>query len=160
MEKIILNPSEEGLTHINVYSKSNLEIGRMLSNFYKHKILTEEGEFLSIEAYWYYLEIDDSSGEKEVLKTLYGYEAKKTGLELLKSYGKIEDPNFEEKISDAIFQKFLDNKEMLLTNEKYLYLPFEHYYNFDGRIVDVKDKYKWMIDNITHIRGHIIDNYL
>lgn len=144
---IILNPSEEGITHINVYSKSNLEIGRMLSNFHKCEIDTPSGQFLSVEAYWYYLLIDPNISEREQLKSLYGYEAKKIGTELIKS-NVIHSDNFEELISDAIKQKFLKNKDMLLQNEKYLSLPFEHYYVFNEKIVDVKDKYKWMIDNI------------
>jgi len=157
---VILNPSEEGITHINVYSKSNLEIGRMLSNFYKCEINIPDGKFLSVEAYWYYLELSEEVEERDILRNLYGYDAKKTGQDLIKKYGQVEVPNFEEKISEAIFQKFFMNKDMLLANEKYLSLPFEHYYNYNGKIVDVKDKYKWMIDNINYMRGWIIDNIL
>lgn len=156
----ILNPSEEGITHINVYSKSNLEIGRMLSNFYKFEIDTDDGVFLSVEAYWHYLSISNEFNERNELKSLYGYEAKHEGSKLIKKFGRVTDQNFETKISKAIFQKFLKNKDMLLENEKYLSLPFKHYYNFDGRIVDVTEKYKWMIDNITYIRGWIIDNII
>lgn len=158
--KRILNPSEEGITHINVYSKSNLEIGRMLSNFYKCEIDTKDGKFLSVEAYWYYLGLGNNIKEKDILRNLYGYEAKKTGQELLKKFGEIKIEDFENRISEAIFDKFIKNKRLLLDNEIYLSLPFEHYYNFDGKIVDVKDKYEWMINNINYIRGWIIDNIL
>lgn len=158
---VILNPSEEGITHINVYSKSNLEIGRMLSNFYRFEIVTEDGVFQSVEAYWHYLGVNPNNESRDLLKNMYGFEAKNFGQELRKKDGiRIDQDEFQRKISDAIFYKFVANKYMLLENEKFISLPLEHYYNFDGRIVDVKDKYKWMIDNIYYIRGFIVDNLI
>jgi hypothetical protein len=45
-----IKPSEDGVTHINVYSRGNTELGRLLSNFahtpFSHP---EFGEFASVE---------------------------------------------------------------------------------------------------------------
>lgn len=155
---IILNPSEEGITHINIYSKSNLEVGRLMSNFYKSRIYTPEGIFMSVEAYWHYLLIPDGVEAKKELLDLYGYNAKSKGTELLKKYGKKDVPDFEEKISDAISRKLMHHRDILFEKEEYLYLPLEHYYNFNGRIVDAKNKYLWFVKNISYIRGWLIDN--
>lgn len=35
-------------------------------------------------------------------------------------------------------------------------LPFEHYYNFGGKVVDVKNKYIRMIDAIDRMRDYIL----
>lgn len=49
MKRLDLNM--DGKTHINVYSGSRTELGRMLSNFYREKIETKDGVFMSVEAY-------------------------------------------------------------------------------------------------------------
>lgn len=44
MEHIQLNPLLKGETHINIYSKSSTDLGKMLSNFYKTKFDTPYGK--------------------------------------------------------------------------------------------------------------------
>lgn len=72
----MVDPNEDGVTHINIYSQGKTELGRMLSNFYKCRIDTKDGVFNSVEGYWYWLGIEDCK-EKDALKTLSGYQAKK-----------------------------------------------------------------------------------
>lgn len=50
-----LNPNKDGIDHINVYSGSRTELGKMLSNFYHFEIETKDGKFQSVEAYWFWL---------------------------------------------------------------------------------------------------------
>jgi predicted NAD-dependent protein-ADP-ribosyltransferase YbiA (DUF1768 family) len=150
----MINPKKDGITHINIYSQAKTELGQMLSNFCREFIDTPDGKFLSVEGYWYWLSIEDCE-EKEVLKTSFGHNAKTLGKKILQSKEKRFDNDFEKKITDAIWCKFSKNKNLLLP--KYYNIPFEHYYNYNGTIVDVKDKYKWMMDAIDNMRNKIIE---
>ena len=69
------NPLEDGLTHINVWSKGKTELGRLASNFahtpFMHPV---HGHFSSVEGFWYWLSTGKQFNE---LRSLYGYDAKK-----------------------------------------------------------------------------------
>ena len=149
----MIKPDQDGVTHINIYSQGKTELGRMLSNFYKYKIITKDGIFNSVEAYWHWLGLKDCK-EKESYKLTYGYNAKKLGTDLKKQYGEQHIDDFKKKILNAIWYKAKRNSYLFkpeITN-----LPFEHYYNFGGKIVNVKDKYLWMINGIDKMRNYIL----
>jgi hypothetical protein len=150
----MIDPNLDGISHINIYSQGKTILGRMLSNFYQYLIKTDDGAFASVEGYWYWLGIADCE-EKECLRKLYGYNAKKKGTELRKKHGTRLDDDFEKKIIKAIWYKvrrheYMFQKEMAL-------LPFEHYYNFGGKVVDVKDNYTWMMEGISKMRNYILN---
>jgi len=73
-----IDHNQDGVSHINVYSKGRTELGRLLSNFahtpFVHPV---HGRFASVEGYWYWL-----SCKEDILKELHGYRAKKVGREL------------------------------------------------------------------------------
>lgn len=69
----------DGVTHINVYSRGETAVGRWLSNFTRCSLETEDGNFESIEGYWYWLTTHDCE-----LRELHGFLAKKVGREFLK----------------------------------------------------------------------------
>lgn len=46
---------KDGIDHINVYSKGKTALGRFLSNFAQVDLETKNGNFSSVEAYWYWL---------------------------------------------------------------------------------------------------------
>lgn len=154
-----INPSFDGVEHINIYSKGATELGKMLSNFAKFPIETEDGNFMSVEGYWYYLSIAENEPRREELRKAYGYWAKKLGKEILQetNEGKSSrfDDDFENKILKAIRYKFERNIHLITPELKNL--PFEHYYNFGGKVVDVKEKYQWMIDGISQMRDELAD---
>lgn len=141
-------PINEGIDHINIYSKSKLELGRQLSNFhfarFKH---TQDGEFFSVEGYWYWLK---TGCKHEAFRVLSGITAKTEG----KRLPRVECPDFNERILEAIRCKLRQNKDILnnLTNST---LPLTHYYYF-GDINDPKivrlDQYQWIVDEIVRIR--------
>lgn len=149
----MIDPTQDGVGHINIYSRGQTDLGRMLSNFYKFPITTHDGKFMSVEGYWYWLSIEDCK-EKERLRELYGYAAKKYGKEILTYRASRFDDDFERKILTAIWRKFKRNTHLLLP--QYENLPFEHYYNFGGCVRDVKDKYLWMVDGIDKMRTHLL----
>ncbi|ALS22150.1 hypothetical protein [Paenibacillus naphthalenovorans] len=127
----------------------------MLSNFYRFDIATKDGNFSSVEGYWYWLGIEDCK-EKEVLRNLSGYSAKKTGTELKKKYKERHDEEFQNKILKAIWYKVKRNVGMF--DSKIAVLPLEHYYNFGGKVVDVKGKYIWMFEGIEKMRDYVLKN--
>lgn len=106
----MIDYKKDGVDHINIYSKGKTSLGRFLSNFAQADIETEDGNFASIEGYWYWLicpstidpnckECDGNgvtvlgSGQqtyfgscnvcsRDYLKELFGKEAKTYGREL------------------------------------------------------------------------------
>lgn len=152
------NPSDEGKTHINVYSKSLTDLGRMLSNFYHFPFdIDGYGHFECVEAFWYYLGLKNPDKDGDILRNVWGYEAKKIGEELYKA-GKdgLKEEHMEELILSAIDMKFQAKKHLLLP--KYYDLPIVHYYNYNGRVIDVTDKFRWYVDGITYIRDSIVEH--
>jgi len=151
----MLNPNEDGITHINIYSKGKTSLGQMLSNFYNNisDIKTKDGGFKSVEGYWYWLSVDSNQNDKNILRLAHGFNAKKVGKQLVDRFGRRFDDDFEDKIIRAIWNKAQQN--ILLFDVKYKDLPFEHYYNYGGKIHDVKDKYLWMIDGIDRMAKYI-----
>ena len=159
-ERIDYNPKDDGVTHINIYSKGKTELGRLLSNFghtpFKHPTY---GFFSSIEAFWYWLSLGESNDN---LRSLYGYQAKKEGAALrvaLEKQGnkppRIED--FKAEIKKAILCKIEQNERLsnLLKNST---LPLTHYYVWgsesDYRIT-YPEKYAWIHEYISVIRDYL-----
>jgi len=151
--KVLIIPENDGKDHINIYSKGKTELGKMLSNFEKYPIHTKDGDFMSVEGYWYWMSIKPCN-EREQLRKCYGFWAKKLGKEILEFKEKNWDKEFENKILLAIWYKFRRCSALILP--EYSNLPFEHYYNYGGKVMDVKDKYPWMIDGITEMRNYFI----
>ena len=146
-------PVNEGVDHINVYSKSKLLVGRQLSNFhfapFRH---TQDGDFMSVEGYWYWLATGSKHDEFRVLS---GVTAKTEGQLRVKKSGRVDVPDFNERVLEAIRCKLRQHRDILdnLTNTT---LPLTHYYWF-GEITEPKivtlEKHMWIIDEITRIRG-------
>lgn len=129
---IHLNPLEDGITHINVYSKGKTELGRLLSNFAHTPFTIEEGTFQSVEGYWYWVMTKD-----ERLKNLHGFEAKKLGRQLLRT----EESVSREQLLRAYKAK-LEQTPGLCTLLRTNSLPLVHYYVHEGRVVN-KSQWFW-----------------
>jgi hypothetical protein len=151
----MIDYTQDGITHINIYSQGKTALGRMLSNFSRFHIVTPDGEFESVEGYWHWLGIEDCP-EKEMLRNYYGYSAKKYGTELKKIKKNRVDEDFKKKILNAIWYKVKRNARLFTSENNSL--PFEHYYLFGTKVHDVKSKYVWMIDGIEKMRAYIIKN--
>ena len=134
--------SEDGVTHVNIYSKARTELGRLLTNFsplgFTHP---EYGEFKSLEAFWYWL---GTGKQWDSLRELSGYDAKRVG----KNYRQISLENFQEEFKRAIllrFQQHPDLTKLFLANT----LPLTHYYTFGGGeqfvVVDAKKSF-WILE--------------
>lgn len=137
---------EDGVTHINVYSKGRTELGRWLSNFaHSPFIHPVYGEFASVEALWYYV----ATGCKhESLRPLHGWQAKAWG----KKHERVEmdTSEFAQIIKTGIRAKLIANPQhlgMLIDST----LPLSHYYVYGGKTVPAG--YEWIILYIEDIRS-------
>jgi len=155
-----INPKNDGIDHINIYSHGKTELGQLLSNF-AHSPFTHStyGKFNSIEGLWYWLKCKRAFGIEYIqLKLLYGFEAKQLGKQLF-STSEEELPNFpdelfKEDILEGIRCKLRQNKDILnLLVESTL--PLTHYYTpFKGTGTTPKflPQHQWQIDEIERIR--------
>ena len=94
----VIDPNLDGITHINVYSGSRTELGRMLSNFCREEIYTKDGRFMSVEAYWFWLGISPDCKERECMRDLFGYQAKAKGTYLREAYPGEHIEDFQDRI--------------------------------------------------------------
>lgn len=137
----------DGIDHINIYSKGNTELGRYLSNF-AHAPFTHPvyGEFQSLEGFWYY----NLTGNEQ-LRNLYGYTAKSKGQELCKHRINDEWGIDRREVKVAILCKLTQNDPELFQDFLDSDLPFRHYYNFGGKIVEPAEG-KWIVEFFTDLR--------
>lgn len=144
------NSDEDGITHINCYSKGKTELGRFLSNFAHAPFDCQDGHFESIEGYWYWLSCVHE--RREELRTVYGFKAKELGREL-RSEDYPEIPDFQERIWNAVRAKFNANNYMrsLLIQSK---LPLVHYYVY-GTKVHYDPRSDWLWKRIEQKRNEV-----
>lgn len=136
---VCYKPHEEGLTHINSYSKSNLEVGRLLSNFAEIELDSRYGKFSNIEAYWAYL-VTGSTGIDEYTSPLQARIIMAT--ETSDQEMQCSSEEFPILIRDAIRHKLNANKEFLLNDEYFnnIQLPITHYWVYNGKVVDLSKR--------------------
>ena len=140
------NPMEDGVTHINIYSRGDTELGRMLSHFYNASIDHPEfGSFANMECFWHYL----SRGCKhEKLRNMPAFKVK----QLSKELPKVVRDDFMEQIKIANELKILQHPNIMhvLCDSS---LPFEHYYTFGSPpIVRRPNEAQKLIDIMESIR--------
>ena len=128
----------DGVHHINIYSKGKTEIGRWLSNFSYSPIQTKNGDFKSIEGYWYWI-----TTLNDRLRELHGFSAKKLGKESEKIL-EVSDEIFKQKIKDAIDIKLKINPKWVAEKVN---LPLTHYYEYGGKRIE-KQEYNWITEHI------------
>jgi hypothetical protein len=128
------DPSDDGLTHINVYGKAKTRLGAMLSNFAKTpfdlRIGGEVHRFESVEGWWYWRYVRDDE-----LKVLYGYRAKELGRRLRDEPGQelfATEPPTREELRDVYLAKVMCNPDLRKRLVEST-LPFDHYYVYGGK---------------------------
>lgn len=147
-----LKAEDDGVTHINIYSKAKTKLGQFLSNFEYAPITTEDGYFVSIEGYWYWL--GTNAEGKDRLRYLSGANAKKTGQDYQK-LSSVKIDNFEDKIKKAINVK-LKNNPTYLEALKQNTLPLLHYYTYGSKCVTPQGN-EWVVEYIQDIASKKID---
>ena len=135
------DPKEDGITHINIYSKGQTDLGRLLSNFaftpFKHP---HHGKFNSIEGFWFWLG-SKPSFQRESLRILSGAPAKSLGQRLERV--KFEEDCFRSEIREAIACKTYQHHKIYKALKE-SNLPFTHYYVYGNKKVSAG--FEWLID--------------
>lgn len=147
------NVKQDGITHINMYSKGQTRYGQMLSNFYAYDIHTADGWFKSVEGYWGYLSIDPECPERNKFHGLYGMMAKTLKDDLSRQYGIRRIDDFNERILKAIWYKMRRHEYMCCP--EYNGLPVVHYYVYGDKIIDKTNDYPWLIDGVNKLKTHL-----
>lgn len=134
----------DGIDHINIYSRGKTELGRMLSNFYEFNLIVSDGQFKSIEGYWYWL-LAGKQKDREILRTLSGYNAKSIGRKIAEKDWPTQNLDlFKKLIFGACIVK-LDSVPYLCRLLHETDLPFSHYYvSKNGYIIEEK-RCDWLI---------------
>lgn len=150
-----INPLEDGVTHINLYSKGNTELGRQMTNFYlspfDHPTF---GRFASVEAAWHWLL---TGCKHDVLRDAYGLNAKKRARCFVEDKVNVnrELTSLEKKILCDFIKCKIDQNKKIKNNLISSTLPLAHYYYF-GKIDNCKvvelPQYDWMIKYIESYR--------
>lgn len=147
----MFSPETEGIDHVNIYSKSKLQLGRFMSNFARAPITVDGLNIKSIEGLWYYKSVDAPELMKLPLLDLYGYQAKQLG-KSFPSLGNTESEEFIRCIKRAIYVKYMAYKELLEDEfAETIQLPLTHYYTF-GSKVHIPTSDTWVIDHWENLR--------
>lgn len=140
---------QDGIDHINIYSKGATKLGRLLTNFAHTPFKYLGEEFQSVEGFWYWYLTDKKHNH---LKSLHGFAAKSEGKKYRNDkndvFLTVDDKNI---ILEAIRCKLRQNIEIveLLKNST---LPLTHYYKFGDTIVELP-QYQWIVDELERIRS-------
>lgn len=153
-------PQNDGVDHINIYSKGKTRLGVLASNFahtpFKHP---DYGHFASMEGFWYWLMLSKQFND---LRSLYGYRAKQYGIAKRAEAGAvIADTNtseFKIEIKKALLCKFQQHDEVReLLHESTL--PLIHYYFWGESPENYRITYPrsqiWITDYISLIRDYL-----
>lgn len=158
------HPINDGLEHINIYSKGRTELGRILSNFYEEEFDTVngDGKFMSIEGYYHWLGLDENCPNKDILRTLSGYKAREIGKNLKRTFGTAKKYTLEEFhhiICNEVRRKFYRHQNLLVDDLSLWNAKFCHYIILNnGEIKDLTEQYQWFVDCITETRKEILDS--
>lgn len=141
------DPNQDGVTHINVWSKGRTTLGRELSNFARRSFYHPVyGSFSSVEGFWHWL----STGMKlDFFRDMYGMHAKMASQDL----PKVHHPRFQEEIIVALrckIKQHADLKEALCRST----LPFTHYFVYGTKVLN-QDQYAWQVAAIEQIRTEL-----
>lgn len=145
-------PREDGIKHLNIYSKAGTDLGTELS-FFTHRPFEHplHGSFQSMEAFYHYI----ATGSKhETLRFLHGYAAKSAG----RNFPKVpmDHTLFQSIICDGLWSQ-LSQYPMLALKVRDCQLPFAHYYvTPDGR-VHLPQKHQWIVELYEYMRTKLIN---
>lgn len=142
-------PNDDGITHVNVWSKGQTLLGQLLSNFanigFKHP---KYGFFSSMEGFWYYVK---SGYKHEHLRRLYGFSAKAAGSRLEIVW--MDPQDFQNEICQALTMKIEQHPDLLdqLLQNK---LPLTHYFVYgqgEKQTKVEKPEHQWQIDHLNKL---------
>jgi hypothetical protein len=142
------DPREDGITHINIYSKAQTPLGRALSNWTPCTIETSIGQFRSIEGLIFFLGSFDDR-----LREVVGFEAKQLGEELDRGIRLPEDV-FKKIVKEGMASKINHLTPEFRKQFKYSKLPFTHYYTYGNKVINIP-KWQWQVEEWENLRQRL-----
>lgn len=148
MNATTIDPLDDGVTTINVWTKGNTFLGRQLSNLSPVPLHHPEyGRFACLEGYWFWL---STGKEHNILRGLTGFEARKTGKEL----PQVRYDDFQKEFKEGMYWRLAQNPSLsglLRRVVGYDQLELKHYYVYGSepgkqKIVDVTERHQWQLD--------------
>lgn len=129
------NPVNDGIDHLNIYSKAKTDLGQFLSNFYNFYQETNHGFFCSLEGYWQFLK-----SRNDIFRNMKGLEAKEYSKKN-KIKGTLSEED-QKHFKDACTCKLFANPYYLnqFISSK---LNFTHYYVMNENVVDTP--HTWLV---------------
>lgn len=144
----MFDPTNDGIDHINVYSKGKTGLGRGLSNWAEWRVTIEpHGSFLTLEGYWFWLQWRD-----DYLRDCSGYQAKGYNELRERALGKQHIEGFEDWIRRAMRLK-IRQCQPLLEGLAGSTLPLAHYYVYGGKAVPAG--HDWIVEEWEQIRREL-----
>jgi hypothetical protein len=146
---VVLDPAEDGVTHINVYSKAKTLLGQLLSNMaHTPFVHPKHGKFNSVEGLWWYLATGLCD---DFYRTAKAFECKTRGPKSTL----VDYSEFREDLKLGIVAKLASHANimrLLLENQ----LPLTHYYWYgqEGQVKKIiadKDNL-WVIEFLNTFR--------
>lgn len=151
-ETIQYDPAQDGISHVNVYTKAATPLGRAMSNMTdSHIDHPRYGHFRCLEGLWYFLK----TGKKhDIFRVMNGWDCKRKGKEL----DSVWDQNFQREFKVGIICKILTS-DTLQQQLKLSSAPFVHYY-FYGREpgkqkLVVPKGHEWQMEFWDSMRQHL-----
>lgn len=142
------DPAEDGVSHVNVFTRGRAKLGRDLSNFQECNIEHPYyGRFRTLEGLWHFLKTGCS---ENLFRVLNGHDARKRGKELPTVHYTL----FTKMFKLGMLEKLAKNTHLqreLIANT----LPLVHYYNFGGGIV-VPERHEWQIEFWQNLRETLL----
>lgn len=147
-------PINDGVDHINIYSKSKTLLGRLLTNLHDCEFTVPGyGTFQSLEGFWYYYL---TGCQYDEFKNKRGFDAKKLGQ--TKRDDRIDKEGLTDEQKDVILEaircKLRQNKDIVLALAR-SELPFAHYYYYgspENPKITRLPQYDWMVDEFERLR--------
>lgn len=123
--------NQDGVTHVNIYSRGKTRVGRLASNFAKtpfnHPV---HGYFASVEAAWYWWTAQGP--RRDEIRAQCGWRAKRLGRDL-GAEDWPTDPAHRQFIEECLQAKSRAHPE-IVEGLREMNLPITHYYVFYGRV--------------------------
>lgn len=155
--------SKDGVDYINVYSKGDTTLGRLLSNFAHTKIDVDGVVFESVESWWYWVKMNNinsslllpifTEGQLTEIQAKRGKEAKVFFRSLYEDESFEFNPSKEElkKIYLLKLEQHQYIKKLLLDSN----LPFTHYYVMGDKKIEATS-FLWTAKLWEEIREELI----
>lgn len=139
-----LKPSEDGITHINIYTRGKTPLGRKATNLADiptyHPTL---GSFRTVEGLYYFCKTGKTDDQYRVIS---GFDAKKLG----QSQPMVWNKDFQKEVRVAIIYKVMHSEEILsLLKQADPTIPFTHYYYYgtsDNPVVRQPKGHEWQVE--------------